>query len=129
VEVAEQVEGQGRVGAAEQLEGGPRDRRRRAVAAEVLGQLELVPAVPVVGLERGGEALGQGHRAGAVERDALLVTLDERPRPRRGAELGQALERRAGGVGVERRERPGAEDAAVDAEHLEQVEEDVAQVG
>ena len=129
VEVAEQVEGERGVGAAQELERRPRHGRRRAVAAQVLGQLELVPAVAVVRLERRGEARRQGHVAGAVELEADAITFREARREVLVGELGQALERRPRAVGVERGERPLAEDAAIDREHLEQVEEDVAQVG
>jgi hypothetical protein len=129
VEVPEQVERQGRVGPRQELEPGPRHRRRRAEPAQVLGQLELVPAVLVVGLEGPGEAGRQGHVASAVEVDADPIALGEAGRELAGDELGQTLERGARAVGVEAGERAVAQDGLVDREHLEQVEEGVAEVG
>ncbi len=127
-EVAEQVEAQRRVAAREHLERGPLHARRGAEAAELLGQLELVPAAAVVCLERLAIAGRQLDVAARAELDARAIAAREDRRPRRQHDLEQAIERRARGRLVHLAERPLAERGALDLEDLEELEERVAKI-
>jgi hypothetical protein len=94
----------------------------------VLGQLELVPAAVVVRVQRAVVAGRQLDVARAVERRAFAITGREARRPRRLHHLEKPLQRRTRRVFVHRSERTVAERRPLDLQHLEQVEEDVAEV-
>ena len=116
------------VGAEHHLAHGPDEGGRGGGAAELLADLEA----PVLGVHPGLvallERLGHGGRVGlGVEDRRVAVAVDVRRGEvvaRQAADLGEDL---AGGVAVDLGEGTLAEDL-VPAEHLEEVELDVAQV-
>ena len=118
----------GRVGAQDHLGDGPPHARRYADAAQVLGQVGGVPAAVDEGLVALEEAGRHGHRTGRhVEDGRVAVAVGE---GRGQVVLRQArhlLEHPARGVDVQLLERRPTQGLG-GAEHLEQVELDVAQV-
>jgi hypothetical protein len=122
------VHERGRVRAEDQLRGGPLDRRRDAVAAELGGQAQAPPlAVPedLVGvLERLRQRDGVGGR---VEDRRVAVGVGEGLRQRTGRHGVQLPERVPRGLQVDAVERRAAQ-LLLHPEDLEEVELDVAQV-
>src|SRR5690606_21445322 len=127
-EAAELVERGRWIGAAHHFERRPTDRRRAAEAADALGQLEAMPVSVVPGLQGLEHAGRQLDVALAVELQRDAVALDEALGELVLGDLLYAAQGLARGGLVHGREVAFAERRVLNAQELEEVELDIAQV-